>query len=176
MVVVLVLVFEFVLWFMLCLELGCCFVQLLVECIVLLFVVVCEGQLFSGLDFIVVVEKVGLDFGDMGIYYCLIDGKCELGLIFSVVNMFKLGNFDLGCFEVLCMLGVSFFMILFVFIFVFDVWDVMLFIVQCMVELFDGYVLDEECNVFGCQCIVYICDELCGWDCDYEGQEIIFGC
>ena len=60
-----------------------------VERIVSLFVVAREGTLFNGPDLIVAAEKAGLEFGDMGIYHRLVDGKRELGPIFSVANMLK---------------------------------------------------------------------------------------
>jgi cell division protein ZipA len=156
-------------------ELGRRPAQLPVERIVSLFVVAREGQLFSGPDLIVAAEKAGLDFGDMGIYHRLIDGKRELGPIFSVANMLKPGNFDLGRLEALRTPGVSFFMTLPAPIPALDAWDAMLPTAQRMAELLDGHVLDEERNALGRQRIAHIRDELRGWDRDHEGQEIIFG-
>ena len=149
--------------------------QLPVERIVTLFVVAREGQLFNGPDLIVAAEKAGLDFGDMGIYHRLIDGKRELGPIFSVANMLKPGNFDLGRLETLRTPGVSFFMTLPAPIPALDAWDAMLPTAQRMAELLDGHVLDEERNALGRQRIAHIRDELRGWDRDHEGEEIIFG-
>lgn len=149
--------------------------QLPVERIVTLFVVAREGQLFNGPDLIVAAEKAGLDFGDMGIYHRLIDGKRELGPIFSVANMLKPGNFDLGRLEALRTPGVSFFMTLPAPIPALDAWDAMLPTAQRMAELLDGHVLDEERNALGRQRIAHIRDELRGWDRDHEGTEIIFG-
>ncbi len=149
--------------------------QLPVERIVTLFVVAREGQLFNGADLVVVAEKAGLDFGDMGIYHRLIDGKRELGPIFSVANMLKPGNFDLARLEALRTPGVSFFMTLPAPIPALDAWDAMLPTAQRMAELLDGHVLDEERNALGRQRIAHIRDELRGWDRDHEGKEIIFG-
>ena len=149
--------------------------QLPVERIVTLFVVAREGQLFNGPDLIVAAEKAGLDFGDMGIYHRLIDGKRELGPIFSVANMLKPGNFDLGRLETLRTPGVSFFMTLPAPIPALDAWDAMLPTAQRMAELLDGHVLDEERNALGRQRIAHIRDELRGWDRDHDGQEIVFG-
>lgn len=149
--------------------------QLPVERIVTLFVVAREGQAFNGPDLIVAAEKAGLDFGDMGIYHRMIDGKRELGPIFSVANMLKPGNFDLGRLESLRTPGLSFFMTLPAPIPALDAWDAMLPTAQRLAELLDGHVLDEERNALGRQRIAHIRDELRGWDRDHEGEEITFG-
>jgi cell division protein ZipA len=149
--------------------------QLPVERIVTLFVVAREGNAFNGPDLIVAAEKAGLEFGDMGIYHRLVDGRRELGPIFSVANMLKPGNFDLGRLESLRTLGLSFFMTLPAPIPALDAWDAMLPTAQRLAELLDGLVLDEERNALGRQRIAHIRDELRGWDRDHEGEEIIFG-
>ncbi|MBU6249296.1 MAG: cell division protein ZipA [Xanthomonadaceae bacterium] len=156
-------------------ELGRRPAQLPVDRIVTLFVVAREGELFHGPDLVVAAEKAGLDFGDMGIYHRLLDGKRELGPIFSVANMLKPGNFDLGRLESLRTPGLSFFMTLPAPIPALDAWDAMLPTAQRIAELLDGHVLDEERNALGRQRIAHIRDELRGWDRDHEGEEIIFG-
>jgi cell division protein ZipA len=149
--------------------------QMPVERIVTLFMVAREGSLFNGADLIVAAEKAGLEFGDMGIYHRLVDGKRELGPIFSVANMLKPGNFDLGRLDALHTPGLSFFMTLPALIPALDAWDAMLPTAQRLAELLDGQVLDEERNALGRQRIAHIRDELRGWDRDHEGKEIIFG-
>jgi cell division protein ZipA len=149
--------------------------QMPVERIVTLFVVAREGEHFSGSDLIVAAEKAGLEFGDMGIYHRLVDGKRELGPIFSVANMLKPGNFDLGRLDALRTPGVSFFMTLPAPMPALDAWDAMLPTAQRLAELLDGHVLDEERNALGRQRIAHIRDQLRGWDRDHEGKEIIFG-
>ena len=146
-----------------------------VERIVSLFVVAREGTLFNGPDLIVAAEKAGLEFGDMGIYHRLVDGKRELGPIFSVANMLKPGNFDLARLDLLHTPGVSFFMTLPAPLPALDAWDAMLPTAQRMAELLDGLVLDEERNALGRQCVAHIRDQLRSWDRDHEGDEIIFG-
>jgi cell division protein ZipA len=111
----------------------------------------------------------------MGIFHRLLDGKRELGPIFSVANMLKPGNFDLGRLESLRSPGLSFFMTLPAPIPALDAWDAMLPTSQRMAELLDGLVLDDERNALGRQRIAHIRDELRGWDRDHEGEEIIFG-
>ncbi|MEO8811165.1 MAG: cell division protein ZipA [Rhodanobacter sp.] len=149
--------------------------QLPVERIVTLFVVGREGGHFNGSDLVVAAEKAGLEFGDMGIYHRLVDGKRELGPIFSVANMLKPGNFDLSRLSTLQTPGVSFFMTLPAPLPALDAWDAMLPTAQRLAELLDGQVLDEERNALGRQGIAHIRDQLRGWDRDHEGKEIIFG-
>ncbi|MEO7072805.1 MAG: cell division protein ZipA [Rhodanobacter sp.] len=149
--------------------------KLPVERIVTLFVVAREGALFNGADLVVAAEKAGLEFGDMGIYHRLLDGKRELGPIFSVANMLKPGNFDLAHLDTLHTPGMSFFMTLPAPLPALDAWDAMLPTAQRLAELLDGHVLDEERNALGRQCIAHIRDQLRAWDRDHEGKAIIFG-
>jgi cell division protein ZipA len=149
--------------------------QVAVERIVTLFVMAREGSHFNGPDLIVAAEKAGLEFGDMGIYHRLVDGKRELGPIFSVANMLKPGSFDLARLDALRTPGLSFFMTLPAPLSALDAWDTMLPTAQRMAELLDGQVLDEERNALGRQRIAHIRDELRGWDRDHEGEEIHFG-
>lgn len=149
--------------------------QLAVERIVTLFVVAREGEHFNGPNLVVAAEKAGLEFGDMGIYHRLLEGKRELGPIFSVANMLKPGNFDLVRLDALRTPGVSFFMTLPGPLSALDAWDAMLPTAQRLAELLDGHVLDEERNALGRQRIAHIRDQLRGWDRDHEGKEIIFG-
>ncbi len=149
--------------------------QMPVERIVTLFVVAREGAHFNGSDLIVAAEKAGLEFGDMGIYHRLVDGKRELGPIFSVANMLKPGSFDLARLDTLRTPGLSFFMTLPAPLPALDAWDTMLPTAQRMAELLDGQVLDEERNALGRQRIAHIRDELRGWDRGHEAEEIHFG-
>ncbi|GGA17697.1 hypothetical protein GCM10010981_01830 [Dyella nitratireducens] len=149
--------------------------QLPVERIVSLFVMAREGQAFNGPDLIVAAEKAGLEYGDMGIYHRLVDGKREAGPIFSVANMLKPGSFDLTRLDTLRTPGLSFFMTLPGPVTALDAWDAMLPTAQRLAELLDGQVLDEERNALGRQRIAHIRDELRGWDRDHDGGEIHFG-
>lgn len=149
--------------------------QIPVERIVSLFVVAREGHHFNGADLIVAAEKAGLEYGDMGIYHRLVDGKREVGPIFSVANMLKPGSFDLTRVDVLRTPGLSFFMALPGPVTALDAWDAMLPTAQRLAELLDGQVLDEERNALGRQRIAHIRDELRGWDREHDGGEIRFG-
>ena len=146
-----------------------------VERIVSLYVVSREGMKFSGADLVVAAEKVGLEFGDMGIYHRLVDGHPEQGPIFSVANLVKPGNFDMARVATLQTPGLSFFMALPGPINALDAWEAMLPTAQRLAELLDGLVLDEERNALGRQRIAHIRDELRGWDRGHEGEEIKFG-
>lgn len=149
--------------------------QMPVERIVSLFVIAREGHHFNGADLIVAAEKAGLEYGDMGIYHRLVDGRREAGPIFSVANMVKPGSFDLTRLDALRTPGLSFFMALPGVVSALDAWDAMLPAAQRMAELLDGQVLDEERNALGRQRIAHIRDELRGWDREHDGGEIRFG-
>jgi len=144
--------------------------QLPVERIVTLFVVAREGILFNGADLVVAADKAGLEYGDMGIYHRLVDGKRNQGPIFSVANMLKPGSFNLGNLDALRTPGVSFFMTLPGPLPALDAWDAMLPTAQRLAELLDGLVLDEERNAVGRQCVAHIRDQLRAWDREHEGQ------
>jgi cell division protein ZipA len=146
-----------------------------VERIVTLFVMARDGQPFHGSDLVVAMEKAGLEFGDMGIFHRMLDGKPELGPIFSVANMIKPGSFDMARVAALETPGLSFFMTLPGPIPALDAWDPMLPTAQRLGELLDGLVLDEDRNALGRQRIAYIRDDLRGWDRRHEGEEIPFG-
>ncbi|MDY1547464.1 cell division protein ZipA [Luteibacter sahnii] len=146
-----------------------------VDRIVTLYVVSREGMKFSGADLVVAAEKVGLEFGDMGIYHRLVDGHPEKGPIFSVANLVKPGNFDMSRVSAMQTPGLSFFMALPGPINALDAWDAMLPTAQRLAELLDGLVLDEERNALGRQRVAHIRDELRGWDRGHEGEEVTFG-
>jgi cell division protein ZipA len=149
--------------------------SLQVERIVSLYVIARDEGRFIGSDLVVAAEKAGLEYGDMGIYHRLLDGKRELGPIFSVANLVKPGNFDLSRVDAMRTPGLSFFMTLPGPVSALDAWDAMLPTAQRLAELLDGVVLDEERNALGRQRISHIRDELRGWDRGHEGEEIKFG-
>lgn len=135
-----------------------------VERIVTLFVAARAGQDIRGSDLIVAAEKCGMEFGDLGIFHRLVDGKRELGPIFSAANMVKPGHFDMSRIDELSTPGLSFFMALPGPLPALDAWDTMLPTAQRLAELLDAVVLDEERNALGRQRISHIRDDLRGWD------------
>lgn len=122
------------------------------------------GMLFRGSDLVVAAEKAGLEFGDMNIFHRLVDGKPELGPIFSAANMLKPGQFDMRAIATLETPGLSLFMTLPGPLPALDAWDAMLPTAQRLAELLDGLVVDEQRNALGRQRIAYIRDELRAWD------------
>ncbi len=146
-----------------------------IERIVSLFVAAREGRSFRGTDLLVATEKVGLEYGDMGIFHRLVDNRPDLGPVFSVANMVKPGRFDLRAIERLETAGLGFFMTLPGPLPALDAWDAMLPAAQRLAELLDGLLLDEERNALGRQRIAHIRDELRGWDRRQEGEEVRFG-
>jgi cell division protein ZipA len=135
-----------------------------VERIVTLFVAARAGSTIGGSDFVVAAEKCGLEFGDLGIFHRLADGKREGGPIFSVANMVKPGHFDMSKIDSLETPGVSFFMALPGALSALDAWDTMLPTAQRLAELLDAVVLDEQRNALGRQRIAHIRDDLRAWD------------
>lgn len=138
--------------------------------IVTLFVAARPGTTLRGSDLVVAAEKAGLLYGDMNIYHRLVDGKPELGPIFSVANMVKPGSFDLRRVHEIETPGVTFFMTLPGPLGALDAWETMLPTAQRMAELLDASVLDEERNTLGRQRIAHIRDELRGYDRKQEKQ------
>ena len=146
--------------------------DLAIERIISLFVTAREGRVFQGPDLVVAAEKVGLEYGDMGIFHRLDDRSAALGPVFSVANMVKPGNFDLPHIDTLTTPGLGFFMTLPGPLNALDAWDAMLPAAQRMAELLDGVVLDAERNALGRQGIQHIRDDLRNWDRRHEGEEI----
>lgn len=138
--------------------------------IITLFVTARSGARLRGSDLVVAAEKAGLLYGDMNIYHRLVDGKPELGPIFSVANMVKPGSFDLRRVHEIDTPGITFFMTLPGPLGALDAWETMLPTAQRMAELLDAVVLDEERNTLGRQRIAHIRDELRGYDRKQEKQ------
>ena len=143
-----------------------------IERIVSLFVTAREGRLFQGGDLVVAAEKVGLEYGDMGIFHRLDDRAGEAGPVFSVANMLKPGNFDMARIDTLATPGLGFFMTLPGPVSALDAWDAMLPAAQRMAELLDGVVLDAERNALGRQGIQHVREDLRNWDRQRDGGEI----
>lgn len=143
-----------------------------VERIVTLFIAARAGQVIHGADLVVAAEKCGLEFGDLGIFHRLVDGKRELGPIFSAANMVKPGHFDMSRIDELATPGLSFFMALPGPLPALDAWDTMLPTAQRLAELLDAVVLDEERNALGRQRISHIRDDLRAWDRKQDGNRI----
>lgn len=143
-----------------------------IERIVTLYVAARSSEVFCGSDLVVALEKCGLEFGDLGIFHRLVDGRPEAGPVFSVANLVKPGHFDMSHIDKLDTPGLSFFMALPGPLPALDAWDTMLPTAQRLAELLGGLVLDEERNALSRQRVAHIRDELRGWDRKQEGSRI----
>lgn len=132
--------------------------------IVTLYVAAKAGCTLRGPDILVAAEKAGLTFGYMDIFHRLVDGRPELGPIFSVANIIKPGSFDLTQIDSLETPALAFFLTLPAPVPALDAWETMEPAAQRMADLLDGVVLDEDRNALGRQRIQYIRDELRAYD------------
>ncbi|MGA7298150.1 MAG: cell division protein ZipA [Rhodanobacteraceae bacterium] len=123
-----------------------------------------DEQRFHGPDIVVAAEKTGLEFGDLGIFHRLLEGKPELGPVFSAANMVKPGDFDMASIQHLETPGLNLFMTLPGPIPALDAWDTMLPTARRLAELLDGRVVDDQRNALGRQRVAYIRDDLRAWD------------
>ena len=132
--------------------------------IVSLYVAAKAGNTLRGADIMVAAEKAGLTFGHMDVFHRLVDGKAELGPIFSVANIIKPGSFDMANIAELETPAIAFFLTLPAPVAALDAWETMEPAAQRMADLLDGVVLDEERNALGRQRIQHIRDELRAYD------------
>ena len=80
-----------------------------IERVVSLHVMAREGEQIAGEDLVVAAEKAGLEYGDMGIYHRLVEGRFDKGPLFSMASMVKPGSFDLSNIGALRTPGLTFF-------------------------------------------------------------------
>lgn len=134
------------------------------ERIVTIYVAARDSGTIAGAELVVAAEKAGLEFGDMGIFHRLVEGRPDLGPIFSVANMIKPGSFDMARIAELRTPGLTFFMTLPGPVRALDGWDTMLPAAQRLAELLDAQVLDENHNALGRQTIQHLRDDLRAFD------------
>ena len=132
--------------------------------IVSLYVAAKAGSKLRGQDIVVAAEKAGLSFGHMDVFHRLVDGKPELGPIFSVANIIKPGSFDMARIAEIETPAIAFFLTLPAPVPALDAWETMEPAAQRMADLLDGVVLDEERNALGRQRIQHIREELRNYD------------
>ena len=132
--------------------------------IVSLYVAAKAGNKLRGQDIVVAAEKAGLTFGHMDVFHRLVDGKPELGPIFSVANIIKPGSFEMSRIAEIETPAIAFFLTLPAPVPALDAWETMEPAAQRMADLLDGVVLDEERNALGRQRIQHIRDELRAYD------------
>jgi cell division protein ZipA len=132
--------------------------------IVSLYVAAKAGNKLRGQDIVVAAEKAGLTFGHMEVFHRLVDGKPELGPIFSVANIIKPGSFEMARIAEIETPAIAFFLTLPAPVPALDAWETMEPAAQRMADLLDGVVLDEERNALGRQRVQHIRDELRAYD------------
>jgi cell division protein ZipA len=132
--------------------------------IVSLYVAARAGNKLRGQDIVVAAEKAGLTFGHMDVFHRLVDGKPELGPIFSVANIIKPGSFEMARIAQIETPAIAFFLTLPAPVSALDAWETMEPAAQRMADLLDGVVLDDERNALGRQRIQHIRDELRAYD------------
>ena len=132
--------------------------------IVSLYVAAKAGNKLRGQDIVVAAEKAGLTFGHMDVFHRLVDGKPELGPIFSVANIIKPGSFDMARIAEIETPAIAFFLTLPAPVPALDAWETMEPAAQRMADLLDGVVLDQERNALGRQRIQHIREELRHYD------------
>ena len=132
--------------------------------IVTIYVTAPDGEMFTGSDIIVAVEKTGLIFGALGVFHRMPANTSEYGAVFSVANMMRPGRFEMSQIQSLRTGGLSLFMVLPNALSALDAWDAMLPTAQRLAELLGGQVLDEERNALGRQRIQHLRDELRAYD------------
>lgn len=135
-----------------------------IQQIVTLHVAARQGASIAGPELVVAAEKVGLEFGDMGIFHRLVEGRPDLGPVFSVASMVKPGAFDMARIGELRTPGLTVFMTLPGPASALDAWDAMLPAAQRLAELLDALLLDAEHNALGRQTIQHLRDELRAFD------------
>lgn len=140
--------------------------------IVTLFVLAKPDQVLRGTDLVVVAEKVGLVYGDMGIYHRLLDGREKDGPIFSMANIAKPGSFDLRDLTALETPGLTLFMTLPGPLSALDAWNSMLPVAQRVADLLDADLLDESRNPLVEQTVAYLRNEMRTYDREQERQQI----
>ena len=132
--------------------------------IISLYVAAKAGSKLRGPDIVVAAEKAGLTFGYMDVFHRLVDGRPEVGPIFSVANIIKPGSFDMARIAEVETPAIAFFLTLPAPVPALDAWETMEPAAQRMADLLDGVVLDEERSALGRQRIQHIRDELRAYD------------
>lgn len=132
--------------------------------IVSLYVAAKAGSLLHGPDIVVAAEKAGLTYGYMGVFHRMVDGRPDVGPIFSVANIIKPGNFDLSRMAELETPALAFFLTLPAPVSALEAWETMEPAAQRMASLLDGVVLDADRNALGRQRIQLLREELRAYD------------
>ncbi len=134
------------------------------ERLVVLHVIAEEDEGFAGSDVVVACEKLGLVYGEGGIFHRLPDGDREGVPLFSVSSMVEPGSFDLGRLDALRLPGLCVFMAIPGPRPALDQWEAMLPAAERLAGLLGGRLVDERMNALGRQGIAHLRDELRHFD------------
>lgn len=134
------------------------------ERLVVLHVVAEGDEGFAGSDVVVACEKLGLVYGEGGIFHRLPDGDREGVPLFSVSSMIEPGSFDLGRLDALRLPGLCVFMAIPGPRPALDQWEAMLPAAERLAGLLGGRLMDERMNALGRQGIAHLRDELRHFD------------
>jgi len=140
--------------------------------IVTIYLAARAGEKLHGPDIVVAAEKAGLVYGHMGVYHRLIEQQPGRGPVFSVANIMKPGNFDMGAIQELETPAIAFFLTLPAPVSALDAWEAMLPTAERMAELLNGLLLDEQRNTLGRQRIGQLRDELRAYDREREAPPL----
>lgn len=134
------------------------------ERVVVLYVLAEGAEGFAGADVVVACEKLGLVYGEGGIFHRLPDGDREGAPLFSVASMVEPGSFDLARLETLSVPGLCVFMAIPGPRPALDQWEAMLPAAERLAGLLGGRLLDERMNALGRQGIAHWRDEMRAFD------------
>lgn len=133
------------------------------ERVVVLYVVADEEG-FALADVVVACEKLGLVYGEGGIFHRLPEGDREGAPLFSVASMVEPGRLELERIDSVRLPGLCVFMAIPGPRPALDQWEAMLPAAERLAGLLGGRLLDERMNALGRQGIAHLRDELRKFD------------
>jgi len=135
------------------------------DIIVTLFLQTRDNHFISGVELLDVSLKLGLVFGEQGIFHRIHEEDLEP--VFSMANLTNPGTFDKTAWNTIEIKGVTMFMTLPGPRNALDAWDSMLATSRRLAELLQADLLDDTCKIFTRQRALQIKDELR----EYERQK-----
>ncbi len=124
-----------------------------------------------GTDIAAAAEKVGLSFGDRGIYHRMMDRADHQVAVFSMANITNPGTFDKQAMASTFTPGLCLFMTLPNELSALDAWDAMYAAGQRLADLLECSLLDESGSSLSRQTVAHIRDEMREYDRGREPQD-----